>query len=107
MRGGQVGKADEELLRGAWEWAGRMEHVHSCRVRVGLYPTHRLGVWQVRASAALVQDGRAVRELARYACEWPTSERSTVAGAIFAALVKLDACLGETAEQAAGVLSAE
>lgn len=88
-----VGREDEELMRGAWQWAGEAAATHGCGVRVVLHPTTRVGVWEVRAEAAAVVDGRAVRILARYRCEWPSATHQTLAGALMAAQLKLDAIL--------------
>lgn len=94
MGGGRVGQADEEMMKGAYDWAGEASSLHRCAVRVVLRTTPRRGVWSVRAQAVDVVEGRAVGVRAQVEIEWPSAHHQTLAGAVLNALMRLDHELG-------------
>ena len=85
---------DEEIMRGAWSWAGDACATHTCSIRVGLVPTGRVGCWEVRAQAVDVVEGRIRAIRLQVAVYWPTAHQQTLAGAVMNALMRLDHELG-------------
>jgi hypothetical protein len=94
-----VGRADEEFIRSAWDWAGEAAVEHRAGIRVSLVPSKRRGVWQIRAQAVEMVETRAVGIRVQVETEWPTTNHSTLAGAVLAALMQLDHQLGIDALQ--------
>lgn len=89
-RGGQVWSQEEEYVRGAWEWARELGCGGTLGVRVVLHPSVRKGVWVLRAEVAEVASGRLVRVHSQALMDWPTSQPTSLGGAVLALMVKLD-----------------
>jgi len=98
---GNVGRHDEEHIKAAWDWAVETGQSHGLAIRLCFVPAGRRGVWAVRAQAVEVVDGRAIKILNQHEQEWPNASYSTLAGAVFAALMALDNRLGEPEKRAA------
>lgn len=85
---------DEEIMRGAWDWAGDACAHHACGIRVALVPATRLGCWKIRAQAVDVVEGRARGVKVQVEVDWPTAHYQSLAGALMNALMRLDHELG-------------
>jgi len=93
---GQKGESRSEqgFLTGAWEWATALQDRSGGRVTITIRPTPRKGVWYVEAALRDVRITYKGSRHARYEREYPNADNQTLAGLMFAEMLKLDRVAG-------------
>ncbi len=90
----KAARQDEELMLAAWEWAQECMADQDYVVGLAMLPTSRKGVWKIQARAMNQVGGKAVSVAVQVQVEWPSATYQTLAGALFAALHKLNHEMG-------------